>query len=1018
MNLRVVGAGRIFRVRAGSLRFLLGALLLVSFSLGCRSQPAPEDLPSLRRSGHVSFFCLGPDRTGAPLIDCPLGPRLGDGAPTVGKSGYQLHALVTQTLSAEVAIVRVAGSVTDSNPAGRVVDVDPANPGVTPLRVGANPTDVTTTPGGLASFVTVAEPGRAGIFGLATSCTFPPLAEETRRDLTTWPACRLSSAPGAVEVLVDEEPGRSFCGNGPDPGLVRADLDGECSVDLSQEEWKPGRRKLLVALPHEGKMVVLDAQELLDREQGSFAPCLIEAELELDGEIPDALSQPLPPDLMSEEGQSAVEYSELGGSYLPRPARMAADGARMLVSDGGGPLVHVLDTQDPCHLVELEPYVATSFTNPERRVTTAAIAVSPRSLDGTKFAYVVDERGDELSSVVLFDLSHDEGSHLPVLRGGSALISAEAPDRLEFAAAVKDVGFARLDEPLTDPVTGTAVTAVACDPDPRTSEDALSALYRPSSDESGASPYVFRGIFGYVLLSDGNLMVVDVEDYDGACRRPSALHTGDELDFRGCSSDPSSIARYTVGQSVGATPTVSDEASCRAVVPHRVRSARRIKTVEGSSIGAPALRSFVRLSKDDRGLSFSRATPDGKHRPILLGADFDAGGVSQPAAVHVGTTLYQRDDPVEPLVIDPNVAERAAPVLPFVEPRAYPNSEVVVAAYEGALQAPVQTGKLDVSQDELGRARLVDDRGHYCARGVQDKRLTAQQGQAQFALGEGASERFSDRYTDYVQVTNLLYHERDPYWSNQGASCGDEQDVSGYAVCDSAFGVGDEDELSPGRDFAVVAAYDDYLELVPRAEMGEAAAQERLELLTCCFPDLLSYVIRAGRQWVVRGESSGFAHPIVEGPNQRCELDVSPLAAHKKGRAFEVASTFCPTIDSDDPQCGVGLWNDADIVCAYDATRGPVETGGIASECIFDSLNRRFVIYRGLSASQRDMAFAFEVSGGFVGMSIAVSSGRSAALPHSMTMLPEFGGAGVVDAQNQGLMLVDLQDSRVASSFF
>ncbi|HEY3498728.1 MAG TPA: hypothetical protein VGK73_28750, partial [Polyangiaceae bacterium] len=44
----------------------------------------------------------------------------------------------------------------------------------------------------------------------------------------------------------------------------------DCGANLTAEGGPRGRRKLVVALPDEGRIVVIDAQRLLDRPQGSF----------------------------------------------------------------------------------------------------------------------------------------------------------------------------------------------------------------------------------------------------------------------------------------------------------------------------------------------------------------------------------------------------------------------------------------------------------------------------------------------------------------------------------------------------------------------------------------------------------------------------------------------------------------------------------------------------------------------------------------------------------------------------
>ena len=1003
--------------------FALGCLSLVA--IGCAPDPKPADLTSLRRSGEASFFCLGPDGTGVPVRDCATGDFASDGAVTVGTPGHQLHALVTQTVSAEVAVIRVTGVDSRGDSDGEVLDVDPTNPGVTPLRVGAQPVDITTTPGGLASFVTVAETGKEGIFALPTSCVFAPKPTETRRDLTTWPACRLSSKPGSIEVLVDRgaTSTKEYCGTGPS-GTAEYGTDAdECRVDLSKEKFEQGRRKLIVSLPLEGKLVVLDAQELLNRRQGTYDDCHIEAEITLKATVPEGILQPLPPDLI-EDNKVSVEYPDIAGDYESHPAGMDTYGDLLAIADRGAPLIHLLDARDPCQLVELEPLYATSYNSPARKVTTSRVAISPVTKAGEQFVYAIDEVGDELSDIIPFDVSSGSISRLPLLRSGSPLLPFEAPDRLSFGAAVKDVAFAQLDRPLSEPVLGQSFSDITCDPNPNLSQSAVGAQYRPSSDEVGAGPSVLRGTFAYALLSSGRLSVIDIEDYDAPCRRPRTLNPSSTPDFRGCFNDDARFDYYTSDQSLNGSPTVSDEVSCRTVVPHRSRSARFFETVEGSAIQAPSLQSYAGLSRHGRTLTVSRLTKEGKKNPILLGVDFESPtGTRAAAQVYLGTTLLTADDLNSPLVINPNVSERAITVLPFYEPRAYPTSETFTVAFEGDLDRLRSTGKLDEPND--GLVRFTDQARHFCGRGVQDQALTRTMGVEKFGLGEGALDRFVERHTDYIQITNLLLDESDAYWKNAGGMCGEGLNSSvgrGYALCDSVFRIGDTDDLASRRDFSVVSASDDSLILTPRGESDPAAAQAQLELMACCFPTTIEYRIRAGNQWIVRGSGTGFQHPVIvdeSSDHLACIFDPSPRAKYLSGRAFEVSNNNCDNVSPDDPQaCGVGPRTRDDVVCSYDADSGPVQVGGQASACIFNSLNRRFVVYRGLTPSTRDMAFSGEIVGGFDGFSISLTSNSSNILPVSLNGAYGVPLFGVVDSQNNGLSIIDLLNSQIAQNFY
>jgi hypothetical protein len=1010
---------------------LFSQILLLTLGLGafgCRNAPEARELTSLRRSGDATFVCVGPGGKGAPLSFCPQGGRADDLGLTVGNEGHSLYSLVTQTLSAEIAVVRVAGADTGGDSRGKVLDVDPTNPGVTPLRIGEQPTDIVTTPGGLASFVGVAQVGLPGIYAIPTECITAPDPDEPRRDRTTWPACSLSSAPGDMVVLVDEaeESGtpRAHCGEPPDPTLPRATAETRCTADLSLETATPGARKLLVSLPREGKLVVLDAQDIVSRQPGTYQPCHIEAEVPLSAEVPDDILQPLPEDLVLPGESTWITYQEVGGSYEPLPAGMAQDGDVVLVADQGAPVIHQIDTTDACAPTELAPLYATSFEDPTRVVTTSEIAVSPITPSGAQYAYVVDEVGDGRSNVMVFDLSSSAQSRAPLLRQGSSLVPFEAPDRLEFATGVKDVGFALLDRAAVDPATGVATTGVYCDPDPSTSPSAPGALYRPSGPD-GPFPGTLRGLFGYVLLSNGGVSVVDIEDFDFACRRPLFANASSVMDHRGCLGDEIDADYFTQSGRASGTPTVTEEASCRMVVPHRVRSRILMETSESAGVNSPGLRTFGRLSLHGRGLNSSRLTPEGKHNPILLGVDFEGpDGRAIPAHVYVGDTLHTRGDPSSDLVTDPNWAERVSAVLPIYDPRAHPPTESVSVVYEGRMGGTHDSGTLGDSELGSDHVRLTDPNLLFCSLGMQDQTLTRQVGEERFGLSGSASDRFVEQHTDYVQIANQLYAEKDDYWDQAGRLCGfDIPSVSaqGYRLCDALFGQGDEEELLVSRDLTIARADAAGLDLTPRSP-GVLSASEHLELLQCCFPGAVTFRARAGRQWVVQGSGSGFQHRVTTDPtgeSNRCVFDNSPLASRLEGRAFEVTSVLC---DNDDPTdigtCGVGLRTRDDVVCTYDATQGPVEVGGIADDCIFNGLTRRFVVYRGLLPSRRDMSFLYDVIGGFQTFNVSLTRSSSVVLPVSLVEVPTFGAFGIVDSQNRGLMMFDTANSQVAQSFF
>lgn len=263
---------------------------------GCAEDPEPVAVEALSQSGQSAFVCLAVDRPdpsapgvvrSLPITDC--GDRtakspsdFGVDAASGGKATLpHLYALVTQTSRGEIAVIDMT---TESSP---ILDQDTGMPGASFLPVGAQPVDIIATPGGTASFVAVAEPGRAGIFALPSSKVVPRTGCPVP-SLTAWPACSLPSPPG--EVLLASDPPdpdgklRASCSGAydvepasPEEAEAGGDACGSGSGDLSQEGL--GRQKLVVSMPELGGFAVIDAQTLLQDERyqdGGFAPCEVE----------------------------------------------------------------------------------------------------------------------------------------------------------------------------------------------------------------------------------------------------------------------------------------------------------------------------------------------------------------------------------------------------------------------------------------------------------------------------------------------------------------------------------------------------------------------------------------------------------------------------------------------------------------------------------------------------------------------------------------------------------------------
>lgn len=1011
----------------------LGLLALV----GCGQDSATASLRALEPVGEVALVCLGRDATGAfnrglGRAECPDYEY-----PLDSPNNRRFHALVTQPLSGEVALVDLAVTASQA-----VIDFEPSQPGYSFMPVGAEPGAIVSTPGGVASFVGVREAGREGIFALPSSCIAPRAATDPIRDIRTWPACRLPAAPGPMVMLIDpaiDDDGdaatpasvRASCGGayvdsaeliGQAPGATRA----ECPADLATELPSPGRRKLGVMLPSLSELWVLDAQELLDREPGSFDICNVEERVALSGEVSDAV-QRIPTDLVPSSpscGPVGFNHGPIADSYRPWPVDVALDDEqRLYVADSDAPLVHVLDVSNPCALSALPALEPRSHADPTAVITTRRVAVSPLTPLGKRFVYAVDDSTTNTSGTLMaFDVSPGSTDRTPIVRERSALNPTEPPDRIAFGRDVADVEFVYQDFP--EPLGGVAVEGVACDPDPRLRADSPAAEYRPASDLSaGAAPRKLRGTFAFAALHTGQMAVVDVEDLDGACRRPVAVNPGTQENLSGCKLDDTSLQPF--GYQLLGGPTVSNELSCNVVAPHRTRS-RSFFTNSGGGAHSAGLVSFPTLTLDTGRSVTTDQTDDGTTYPKLLAA---RSAANQPGELYVGPLLYSTDVPTALLDVDPASAERSSLLLSYEEPRAYFPGEDFIATYEGGVRP---TSAALFSVDAATGLGMIDEglNASFCTSGVQDMDLVVEAGRG-LGVAPADEAAFARRHADYVQIVSDLLEEDDAYWgaSSPGATCGAElfqevdsiARVSGRSLCDQFFLPAELQ--SPQRDFRIVQASEDRLLVEPRSyapgEMSETRRRQLSEFAACCFPKTMPFQIRAGHQWVIRGSGSGFAHAVTTDPSSlRCVADCNPMASRQRGRAYEIAcSRDCPT-PLGRPAIGYAVPGE-DFACVVDSTENGIDPGEPGSECIFQSLTTRFALYRGQLRSTRDMRFRWQLTDGFSPLVIALTSvDRPRSTPVSLFPWPESSQLILSDGSARGLTFVSSRNPGTLSTVF
>jgi hypothetical protein len=237
------------------------------------------------------------------------------------------------------------------------------------------------------------------------------------------------------------------------------------------------------------------------------------------------------------------------------------------------------------------------------------------------------------------------------------------------------------------------------------------------------------------------------------------------------------------------------------------------------------------------------------------------------------------------------------------------------------------------------------------------------------------------------------------------------------------------------RKFRIEDAARSVLTIKPKEDLGGASADEaRLEALACCFPEPVSYTIRASKQWLVTG--GGALHPIVAGgaPDFECHVDQNPLFSLFQNRVYEVA---CDDVNS--PACfqpgegegappraiiGPSAYDDSSPdspdpdrnvlparACIINDPQADMQTIGAAvyPGCMFVTNQSNFVIYRGTEPSEQDMQFQWTLVGGFTPQVINMSLPNDAnTSPQSILRSPFSGTVMVADGGSKGLVVVDL----------
>ncbi len=1069
---------------------MLAALTAVLAS--CSQTPTSVPIRTFERAQKVDVICLRVFGENAPEplkqeACAPVPPNVNG-----GNLENQLFALVTQTSRGEVAVVDLS--------AGAIIDQSNAVPGLNFLPVGANPTDIASTPDGRMAFVASAEPNKFAIYGIPGHRILGDKAPEgLQREattLTSWPVCSLPQRPGALTVV----PRRSPTGAAPAPG----DLTYELVAVLPGDRVNPAKvvtidpRPFLRAAPRKTR----DGRVLDDfgagpaLTPGQLAPCPYTSAMELVGEtaLPatfrpgarwddgvkwvdggvdttcDRPQQPskcglapcacvdpttggprgtivtnvgrtpdggIPDGAVVDDTGNVVVYSDagacepdagtaedaerpldLGPLDPPQPVAIARDDQMLYIADDGVPMIHAVDLSVAGSPRELPPFVVSSLVDPSRAVSIRSIAISPPTREYKRFLYAVDRKE---GSIAVFDITDAKtASRSPMRRPHPELNPFQPPDRLAFGAPVVAVAFARNDFPLTR-IDGIAEpnarTGVLCNPNPNAGPGPgglardFGYYYRANSRDLDVAlgPRRLRGIFAFATLSSGQIVAIDVDDWDAPCRRPLALNG---VPQSGAWPVLASVPQPAPGpddldpyHAPSAPPeSVSQELFFPVSAPHSPRSTFLLRDDATTGKHIPFLQSSPTIS------STTGVTPP------LFGPGSEESPKIRPTTARPGGSAVGTEEVGVQLSLD--------------DPNVHFDQDWTVT-YEGKLPGFDGLPATLSTTDGYSSLVLSQPQGRFCSKGIEDWSLGGDRANAVInALASKQrppyAERLERRMVDYVQVIDELLPANDGFWRQADLdapnSCWDEQlnpanpgdaaQVEAAAgrrheLCSSFFG--SASEQSENRDFPILEAYDDHLvvgrffnfskpppekKLTREVVYSDPSNAAHLKLMRCCFHHQVRFAVRAASQWVTIGSKVGLLSHVTRGDGGRCVQSCDPRESLLNARAPSLPSSVAPGTD-------FAPFRDSPL-----AMRNPNFSFFVQNGRDIDDGSERL--------PTRDLSFQFQTRGAFQPLVIDLAATTTSVNPQSMRFIESLGQIAVVDAASQGLVLIDLAGVAIA----
>ncbi len=926
-----MGMLRILGIAAGAVAGAAGIAGAAAAVSSCAQTPANVPVRTFEQAKDVDYLCVRyNDNNGValdPRANVGLKPNECQQVPvnvTGSSLSNHLLALVTQTTRGEVAVVDLT--------AGGIVDVSKATPGTNFIPVGASPTGIAVGADAQMTFVSSANPNKPAIYGIPTAArgnsrtgagfvagvfgdsagTEPapsPLA------ITDLPACALPQPPQTIAVApISPQNG------GPAPGYVlvavlqRAHGQAAKVVAIDPTGMLLGGGASVGAGTDAGTGAGAgagtDAGAVTPVTPGILAPCAILGGVALSEQLPPtSTGGPAWPDGVPyfDAGDLATQEPGPGPSCLaadaappplatdpyaqsvPAHAAMRDDVPVLYLGDAELPIIHVFDLSNPAQPKELSPLLATSLAQPQRRVAVGAIAISPPTRNYQRYLYAVDTTD---GSVMVFDVSDAASSPRTPLQRPHPELNPLAPvgsprpsrrlqrrwaSRLTTGPCIPN-GQSNIDQVHT-------ASGYLCNPNPNTRPEAgvfldNGAYYQadpnlvtmPNASPTGTVqglPLRLRGVFGFVTLTTGTVVTIDVDDWDAPCRRPDPMAADNicgatvpvgmtgllaapqpDAGAPGSSTflDPYSAPCTELPPPAGrGTSAVTQEAFFPVSAPNRMRSGVLLRNdpIAGNHapniVGTPAL-------TDMTGAPVSVSTAGGVP-PLILPTALPSGFIDPTLVVNPTDPPYQQRSLVDAGTTTPNVR------LSFDDPTASQDQAWSVS-YEGAL--PTSTGiAADIKPGTgggyetltftigSGTGLPVADAGlpaqglgpGFCERGVEDWDLGQARAQetldAMSAAGLPQPPDLKQWTADYIEIQDELLLQGDAYWSvssstnscwsglvdgttpleDNGKGVSSSLADARYNACEQAFGESSAADTHLGRDLPILRAYDDHLDV-------------------------------------------------------------------------------------------------------------------------------------------------------------------------------------------------------------